>query len=95
MTKKTVEFNKKGIGSLPNNKSVVYKIKSKSGANNYTGIAKRGRVKDRIAEHLPGNRDHVPGTSVEVEQMPSVEDARRKESRIIARSKPTHNKQGK
>ena len=95
MAKKTVEFNKKGIGSLPDNKPVVYKIKSKNGANHYTGIAKRGRVKARVAEHLPGNKDHVPGTKVEIEQMSTIKDAREKESRIIARSKPKHNKQGK
>ena len=95
MVNKTVNFNKQGIIRLPNDKPVVYKIKTKSGVNNYTGIAKRGRIQDRIAEHLPGGKDALPGTRVQIEQMPSIADARAKESRIISRSKPKHNKQGK
>ena len=44
MAKKTVDFNKTGIEKLPNNKPVVYKILTEGGENNYTGIAKKGRV---------------------------------------------------
>ena len=95
MAKKTVPFNKKGIEALPNNKPVVYKIMTESKKNNYTGIVKRGRVKGRLTEHLPGGKDYIPGAKVQIEQMDSIEDARAKESRIIARTKPLYNKQGK
>jgi len=95
MTKKTVNFNNQGIERLPDDKPVVYKIQTGSGANNYTGIAQRGRVRERIAEHLSGSKDPIPGAKVQIEQMPSISDARAKESRIISRTKPKHNKQGK
>lgn len=95
MSSKTVKFNKQGISGLPNNKPVVYKIQTGSGANNYTGIAQRGRVQERIAEHLSGSKDPIPGVKVQIEQMSSIANARVKESRIISRSKPKHNKQGK
>ena len=95
MSKKTVNFSNQGIGQLPDNKPVVYKIQTGSGANNYTGIAQRGRVRARIAEHLSGSKDPIPGAKVQIEQMSSIANARAKESRIISRSKPRHNKQGK
>jgi len=95
MGKKTTNFNKSGINKLPDNKPVVYKIKTESGNTNYVGIAKRGRVQERLQEHLPGGKDYIPGTKVQIEQMTSIADARKKESNIIAKSKPKHNKQGK
>ena len=95
MAKKTVDFNKSGIGKLPNNKPVVYKILTESGGNNYTGIAQRGRVGERLGEHLVGGKDYVPGSKVQIEQMQNIEEARGKESRIISRSDPKYNKQGK
>ena len=95
MGKKTTNFNKSGINKLPDNKPVVYKIKTESGNTNYVGIAKRGRVQERLQEHLPGGKDYIPGTKVQIEQVTSIADARKKESNIIAKSKPKHNKQGK
>ncbi len=95
MAKKTVDFNKTGIGKLPSNKPVIYKILTESGGNNYTGIAQRGRVGERLEEHLVGGKDYVPGSKVQIEQMKSIEEAREKESRIISRSDPKYNKQGK
>ena len=95
MAKKTVDFNKTGIGKLPNNKPVVYKILTESGGNNYTGIAKRGRVTERLKEHLNDGKDYVPGARVQIEQMKSIDEARDKEMGIISRSDPKYNKQGK
>jgi hypothetical protein len=95
MAKKTVPFNQKGIEELPDNKPVVYKILTDGGTNNYTGVAQRGRVRDRLGEHLAGGRDHVPGARVEIEQMSSIKDAEAKEGRIIARTKPHYNEKGK
>jgi len=89
-TKKT-KFNKRGIENLPNNKPVVYKILTEGGSNNYTGVAQRGRVQSRLKEHL----GTIPGTTVRIEQAKSIGEAREKEARIISRSKPKYNKQGK
>jgi hypothetical protein len=92
---KTVPFNKTGIGTLPDDKPVVYTIQTGGGRNNYTGIAQRGRVQDRLTEHLADGKDPVPGATVQIRQMPSIDDARAREARIIKQSQPPHNKQGK
>ncbi len=95
MGKKTVKFNKTGLENLPDNKPSLYKILTPNNNVNYTGIAGRGRVQERIAEHLPGGKDYVPGSKVQVEQFGSIAEARKKEAGVIARTKPKYNKQGK
>lgn len=91
MSKKTVKYKPDAIDKLPNNKPVVYKIETQGGNNNYTGSAKRGRVNNRIKEHL----SDIPGAKVQIEQMSSISAALKKESNIIARAKPKYNKKGK
>ena len=91
MSTKKVKFNKTGIEKLPNNKPVVYKIITESGRNNYIGVAQRGRVLDRLNEHL-GN---IPGTEIQIEQMDSISEARKKEIKIISRTQPKYNNQSK
>jgi hypothetical protein len=93
--RKTVDFNKAGIGKLPNDKPVVYKIQTESGTNNYTGVAQRGRVQERLMEHLPGAKDYVPGAKVQIQQSSSIDKARKTESLVIARTKPKYNDRGK
>lgn len=95
MAKKTVPFNKSGIQKLPDDKPVVYKILSKGGNNNYTGVAKPGRVKARITEHLQGSDDAVPGAKVIIEQIDTITEAKQKEANIIKRAQPKYNKKGK
>jgi len=91
MGKKKVKYNKTGIEQLPNGKPVLYRIETAGGSLNYVGIAKRGRVRERIAEHI----GEIPGSTVCIEQLSSVEEARQKEERVIRRSKPKYNEQGK
>lgn len=95
MPRKTVNFNKSGISKLPGDKPVMYKILTDGGKNNYAGVAQRGRVQERLAEHLPGGKDSVPGAKVQVESMPGIAQARAKESRVILRNQPKYNKRGK
>lgn len=95
MARKTVSFNQKGIGKLPDDKPVVYKILTGAGENNYTGVAKRGRVQDRLGEHLPGRKDYIPGSKIQIEQKQSMLEAEAKEQRIISRSQPRYNEQSK
>ena len=87
---KKVKFNKSAIDQLPDNKPVLYRIETISGNLNYAGIAKKGRVQDRIKEHL----GEIPGASVSIEQFSSISDARKKENNVIKRNKPKYNKQG-
>ena len=93
MARKTVKFNQAGVKGLPNDKPVVYTIKTPSGKPNYVGSAKRGRVQDRIQEHLDARR--VPGAKVQIQQVSSIREAQGKERNIIDRQKPKYNKQGK
>jgi len=87
MAKKTVNFNKTGLGKLPANKPVMYEIKTESGKVNYVGVAKRGRVQERLKEHLSDGKDYVPGAKVQIEQFGSIVEARRKERSVIASAK--------
>jgi len=93
MSTKTVPFNKTGIEKLPDDKPVVYKIETEGGRVNYAGIAGRGRVQERIAEHL--NEGRISGSRVCVEQMASYDEARARERRIISRMQPKFNRVGK
>ncbi len=90
MAKKT-QYSNSSIDSLPTHKPVLYRIETEAGNLNYVGIAKRGRVNDRIKEHL----GEIPGATVSIEQFSSIDDARSKERNVIGRSKPKYNKQGK
>ena len=72
--------NKTNIGRLPNDKPVVYKIKTDGGKVNYVGVAQRARVQDRLKEHLLGGKDYVPGAKVQIEQVGSIAEARRIEA---------------
>ena len=56
MARKTVDFNKSGIAKLPDNKPALYHVFTEGGKTNYVGVAKRGRVQERVAEHLLGLR---------------------------------------
>jgi hypothetical protein len=91
MGTKKVNYNKSCISDLPNDKPVLYRIETESGTLNYVGIAKRGRVRERITEHL----GEIPGATVKIEQFGSLEDARKKEFNVINRNQPKYNDQDK
>lgn len=90
MGKKTVNYNKAGISKLSNDKPALYRIKTGSGNDNYAGVAGRGNVRDRIADHL----GEIPGSKVEIEQFSSIREAEKKEANVIKRNKPPYNKKG-
>ena len=93
MGKKTVGYNKSGVEKLPKAKPVIYRILTDSGKTNYVGVAKKGRVQDRISEHLDDGK--IPGAKVQIEQMPNIDAAKEKEANVISRSEPKYNEQGK
>lgn len=95
MAKKTVPFNKTGLGKVPDNKPATYHIQTAGGKTNYVGVAQRGRVQARLAEHLPGAKDPIPGARVQVRQHSSIDAAKAHEKHVISRTKPPRNKQGK
>ncbi len=94
--KKSGSFDKKGIEGLAKDKPVVYNVEDKKGNTLYTGVAKRGRVEDRLKEHLPGGPDPIRGGSkVRINQKVSIADAEKAEARVIKRNQPPQNKRGK
>lgn len=93
MSTKTVRFNKTGAGKLPNDKPAVYKIQTEMGKTTYVGTAKRGRLQDRIQEHL--DKGKITGAKVHIEQVSSIRDAQEKEQNIISRTQPKYNEQKK
>jgi len=96
MATKTVKLSPDAIEKLPNDRPVVYRITGSGKNAVYVGVAKRGRVLDRLKEHLPTGKDPIPGgTKVKIEQMESIKRAVQKETRLIERDKPRYNKQGK
>jgi len=87
-------FTKRNIEKISADKPIVYKIKNLAGKNIYTGIAKKGRVLKRLEEHLPGNKDTIPGAKTfSIKQKLSVENAKREEKRIIKDENPKYNEQ--
>jgi len=83
-------FTLRRIQKVPDNKPVVYRILTRCGRTNYVGVAQRGRVRERLQEHL----GKIPGASVRIQQMASIAEAGETEARIIARSQPKYNRRG-
>lgn len=94
--KKSGSFNEQGIEGLAKNKPVVYNIEDKNGKTLYTGVAKRGRVEQRLKEHLPGGPDPARGgAKVRIQQKANIAEAEKAEARAIKQNKPPQNKKGK
>jgi hypothetical protein len=94
--KTTVPFNKIGIKKVPNDKPVVYDMKNGSDKTEYAGMAKAGRPRNRLKEHLPGAKDQIKKvTKVTVEQKPTKAAAENAEKRLIKAKQPPQNKRGK
>lgn len=81
----------KGIGQLPDDKPVVHKILTEGEKNNYTGVAKKGKVCATLQEHLRGGKNHAPG-AIYIERMNSIQQSQQKTDRIIKRGVPNYNK---
>lgn len=88
---KTEKYNKQGIDKLPDDKPVLYRIETESGRMNYVGVAQRGRVRERLSEHL----GQIPGAKIKIEQFSSISEAQKKEVNVIRRTQAKYNKQGK
>lgn len=94
--KKSGRFDEKGIADLAKDKPVVYSIEDKNGNPLYVGVAKRGRVGERLTEHLPGGSDPIHGgAKVKIQQKPSIANAQKAEAKAIKQQQPPKNIKGK
>lgn len=96
-TKKTVPLTKAGVKKIPNNKAGVYDIKNKDGKTEYVGMAKAGRLKDRVKEHLPSSpKDPIKGgRTVTTKQEATKAAALKTEKKLIKSKQPPQNKKSK
>ncbi len=93
---RTQKFTKENIAKVPENKAIVYKIKSREGENLYTGIAGRGRSQERLIEHKEVKKEKIPdGTRFQYAQVKTKDRAHAIEKSIIKKEQPEHNEQHK
>ena len=89
MTKKM--FNKTNVPKVPANKPVLYQLDTAGGNPNYIGVAKRGRVRQRLNEHLPSGPDPIPAKTVKIRQFSSIDKAKAAEKQAIKSKQPKYN----
>lgn len=89
---RTQKFTKENIANVPQNKAIVYKIKSRDGDNLYTGIASRGRSQERLLEHKEIKKEKIPdGTRFQYTQVKTKDIAHKIEKSIIKKEQPEFN----
>jgi len=93
---RTQKFTKANIANVPQNKVIIYKIKSRGGENLYTGITGRGRPQDRLLEHKEIKKEKIPeGTRFQYAQVKNKDIAHKIEKSIIKKEQPKFNEQNK
>ncbi len=93
---RTQKFTKENIANVPQDKAIIYKIKSRGGENLYTGIAGRGRSQERLIEHKEIKKEKIPeGTKFQYAQVKTKVRAHEVEKSIIKKEQPEFNQQHK
>ncbi|PIV13251.1 hypothetical protein COY65_01995 [Candidatus Jorgensenbacteria bacterium CG_4_10_14_0_8_um_filter_39_13] len=93
---RTQKFTKENIANVPQDKAIIYKIKSRGGENLYTGIAGRGRSQERLLEHKEIKKEKIPeGTKFQYAQVKTKVRAHEVEKSIIKKEQPEFNQQHK
>lgn len=90
------KFNKTSIKNLPEEKPILYLLQNNPGDELYLGVAKKGRVQERLKEHLTLKKEKIPGAAkVKFAQFSSIEKAKKVEKRLIKKLEPKFNEQNK
>lgn len=89
---KTKPMTKADIANVPGNKPGIYRIKNAQDKTLYVGMAKGGRLDERIAEHKGIFKG---GTHFQYKLASSKEVAERMERKEIKNWKPVFNKKHK
>jgi len=89
---KTKTITKGNIEKVPGNKPGIYRIKNAQDKTLYVGMAKGGRLDERIAEH---KGEFKGGTRFQYKLAPNKEAAERMERKEIKNWKPVFNKKDK
>ncbi len=89
---KSKPFVKKEFEKIPGNKPGIYRIKNAQNKTLYVGMAKGGRLDERIAEH---KGEFKGGTRFQYKLAPNKEVAEKMERKEIKNWKPVFNKKHK
>jgi excinuclease UvrABC nuclease subunit len=90
------KFNKTSIKNLPEEKPILYLLQNNPGDELYLGVAKRGRVQERLREHLTLKKEKIPGAAkVKFTQFSSIKKAKKTEKQLIKKLEPKFNEQNK
>ena len=90
------KFNKTSIKNLPEEKPILYLLQNNPGDELYLGVAKRGRVQERLEEHLILKKEKIPGAAkVKFAQFSSIEKAKKAERQLIKKLEPKFNEQNR
>ena len=84
-------FNKTNICDVPANRPILYQLDTAGGNPNYIGVAKRGRARKRLRDHLPSGASPIPAKTVKIRQFSSITDAKAAEKRAIKSKQPRYN----
>lgn len=84
-------FNKTKISTIPANKPILYQLDTAGGNPNYIGVAKRGRARKRLCDHLPSGSCPIPAKTVKIRQFSSITEAKAAEKRAIKSKQPKYN----
>jgi len=85
-------YTKSVVKNIPNDKPAVYRIQNNSGKELYIGIAKRGRVQDRLIEHLEIKKEKIDGAAkIRIAQVENLEKAKKFEKALIKKLDPVFN----
>ena len=88
-------FNKTNISKIPANKPILYQLDTAGGNPNYIGVAKKGRVRKRLGDHLPSGASPIPAKTLKIRQFSSITKAKASEKRAIKSKQPKYNIQNK
>ena len=90
------KFNKTDIKNIPEEKPILYRLLNNAGDELYDGIAKRGRVQERLIEHLNVKKEKIPGaTKIKFAQFSNIKRAEKVEKQLIKKLEPKFNKRNK
>ncbi len=90
------KFNKTNIRNIPEEKPILYRLQNNPGDELYAGVAKKGRVQERLGEHLALKKEKIPGAAkIKFAQFSSIEKAKRAEKQLIEKLEPKFNEQNK
>jgi excinuclease UvrABC nuclease subunit len=84
-------FNRTNICAVPANRPILYQLDTAGGNPNYIGVAKRGRARNRLREHLPCGPSPIPAKTVKIRQFSSIAEAKAAEKRAIKSKQPKYN----